>query len=212
MLLQLRSQVEGRHVCSTISMSWSIRETRGEDMADRMGSIISFFGTVAISASLAEIASIYPTAGGLSIPQLDGPRCHDQCKQEPLLTLIRSIPLGSCAGTKTSNACCVLVHWLDLHRRSDRSHGICSVRSWTAAPGPDYSEQRQLHPSALARNAVLLDDNPVFGCGEHLGIQSPSTYKFSIWFVFLESRSSGNHADTLQAYFTLWDSLQLWRC
>jgi len=43
-----------------------ICETRGEIIADGNESIISFFGTVAISASLAEIASIYPTAGGMS--------------------------------------------------------------------------------------------------------------------------------------------------
>ena len=53
-------------VCSTISMSSPAFEVI--DKLLTMGitnSIISFVGTIAVASSLSEIASIYPTAGGM---------------------------------------------------------------------------------------------------------------------------------------------------
>ena len=57
------------HVCSIISSSPIAFKAIDELLTIAItNSIISFVGTIAVASSLSEIASIYPTAGGLQAP------------------------------------------------------------------------------------------------------------------------------------------------
>ena len=56
-------------VCSTISSSPTAFKVIDKLLTMAItNSIISFVGTIAVASSLSEIASIYPTAGGLRAP------------------------------------------------------------------------------------------------------------------------------------------------
>ena len=56
-------------VCSIISLSPSACKVIDKLLTMAItNSIISFVGTIAVASSLSEIASIYPTAGGLRAP------------------------------------------------------------------------------------------------------------------------------------------------
>ena len=56
-------------VCSIISLSPTAFKAIDKLLTMAItNSIISFVGTIAVASSLSEIASIYPTAGGLRAP------------------------------------------------------------------------------------------------------------------------------------------------
>jgi hypothetical protein len=94
-------------------------------------SIISFLGTVAIATSLAEIASIWPTAGGrLNLLEWE-------CS---IANRIRSISLGRCPRSREKPSCCILVYWLDFNRWSDCSHRIRSLCWWITVPSTHHVE------------------------------------------------------------------------
>ena len=89
--------------------------------------VLSFIATISIAASMGEIASIYPTAGG---------RQFTRCNGSAAIMLIiasRSIPLGRCALTSRLPFRRCMVHGLDLERRTDRTHSISSVCRGTSS-------------------------------------------------------------------------------
>ena len=130
--LPLRLQMVELLVCSITSMSST--DFKIIDSLLTMAttnSIISFLGTLAVASSLSEIASIYPTAGGLRAPI--APLEHSAAK------CFRTVSLGCGPGPRLFAVCCVMVHWLDLNRRSDRFECFCCIRRRFTVSRPDHS-------------------------------------------------------------------------
>lgn len=171
----------------------------GRDGADRSQSIIAFVGTVFIVLSLSEIASVYPTAGGMG--PIQNPSLFIATPAVLISFLVsgftspndipvfvthsqrlRTISLGPLPDPSIVPSHSGLVYGLDLHRRPACAHRICGLCRWAAVASPHHSKQsRLIHPGKMAGNAVLLARHRVFDCDQYLGVEDLAALKHRRW-------------------------------
>lgn len=106
-------------------------------------SILSLICSLCIAASLAEIASIYPTAGGTTIPShliwapVDVNHIDSHC-------VCRAVPLGGRAMPCSEQHRSFIRHRVDISRWANRLHRICCLRRRPTDSGFDRPQQRDI--------------------------------------------------------------------
>lgn len=122
-----------------------------------------------IVLSLSEIASIYPTAGGMTL--IPHPPANPCLSLTVPLAMNRSIPLGSLPYPCIVSKNCILVYWLDLNRRTIGVLCLGGLCSRLAAPGSHHLEPSGLlYPDKMARYAFLLAYSGLLNCHQYLGL------------------------------------------
>ena len=135
------------------------------DLIFLVNSLLTFACTLAIGASLAEIASIYPTAGG---------RHYHNLTTCSAVDLNRTIPLGHGFISVMGQKACGLGHGLAVHRRPDSFDGVARIHLWIDDPGVDHPQQRRIHWSEVAGSAAILGLPGLRHRHEYLGPSIPT--------------------------------------
>jgi hypothetical protein len=131
--------------------------------------MITLIGTMFVVLSLSEIASMYPTAGGMTL--IPRPPANPCVSLTFSLAMNRSIPLGLLSYTCILPKNGILVYWLDLNWRTIGVLCLGGLCSRLAAPGSHHLEPSGLlHPDKMARDAFLLAYSGLLNCHQYLGL------------------------------------------